>query len=423
MNLKFYLLTAIASLAAISATAQSVVQDSVTLGPQYRDQVYYSMQSGTVHGEALADWDIAFEITGYTASIITNGGAGAALYLVPNKTAADWSGAVDTTGLSSTWSRYDNSTESWSVGAFNMDRDASTGDFGWGEYNLTTHAVTATSLFVVKLVDGSWRKVMIDGLVGGVYTFHYANLDGTNEKSGTIAKTDFAGKHFGYYSLVNGASVDREPNSDSWDLVFGKYITMLDGGTGLIPYGVTGVLGNQGVEVAEVKSGNAANEPAPGSDAFTDSIARIGYDWKSFNGSSYVVNDSAVYFVRNGSGSIYRLRFTGFSGSSTGVFRFEKSALVVARVGTEDAVAGEFAIYPNIIGRHGALTIVHGLIREAGAARFDLYDIKGSLVRSLPLSGDQGLHQQQLGLDLPAGSYIATITVDGRRASQRLIVQ
>jgi hypothetical protein len=423
MNRTLYLL-ATAALAAspLAAPAQSVA-DSVAVGAQYRDQIFYSLEHGVARTEALAGWDIAFELTGYTASILTNGGAGVELYQVPGKTVDNWAGALDTTGLSG-WSRYDNSTATWSSGAFNMGHDASTGDFGWGEYNMVTHVVSGTALYVIRLVDGSWRKIMIEGLTSGTYTFRTANLDGSSEKSGAVSKSSYVGKHFAYYSLVNDAALDREPNVDQWDLLFGKYVTMLDAGNGTIPYGVTGVLANSGVQVAEVKSANAAAEPAPSdSAAYTDSTARIGYDWKSFTGSSYVVSDSVVYFVKSVGGGLYRLRFTGFSGSSTGVFRFEKTQLAVASVKREDAVVARFAIYPNVIGRHGTFTLVSGLEEVSADARFDLYDLTGACVRSIELGPETGLRRQPVQVDLPAGTYVATMTANGLRASRRLIVQ
>ena len=125
-------------------------------------------------------------------------------------------------------------------------------DLGWGNYSFITHYVTADSLFVVKLPSGSYKKLWIDRLASGVYYFTYADLDGSNEVSETVTKSDFTNKNFAYYSIDSQTELDREPANDSWDLLFTKYTTMLNYGGAQMPYGVTGVLSNAGVEVNKV---------------------------------------------------------------------------------------------------------------------------------------------------------------------------
>ncbi|HIP31124.1 MAG TPA: hypothetical protein EYG86_00025, partial [Crocinitomicaceae bacterium] len=108
--------------------------------------------------------------------------------------------------------------------------------------------ITGDRIFIIKLADGTYQKLIIEMLQGGVYTFKYADLDGENEVSASLTKSDYDGKNFGYYSIQNNTVLDREPVSPEWDLLFTKYVVDLGGG---FLYGVSGVLANVNVQVAQ----------------------------------------------------------------------------------------------------------------------------------------------------------------------------
>jgi hypothetical protein len=421
-SISTYIVGALALLAISTPAMSQTVADSVSMGPQYHNQVFYSISNGIAGTTPLASWDIAFELTGFSSSILTNGGANIQLYSVPDKTVDNWSESLDTSGMATSWNSHYNSLETWSSGAFTMGRDYESGDFGWGEYNMVTHTVNGTSLYVVKLSDGTARKIMVESLAGRRYTFRHANLDGSDEVTKTLSKDDYPGKHFIYYSLRDRKAMDVEPPVDSWDLLFGKYIAML-GPNADMPYGVIGVLANEGVQIAEVQSSNPMTEPTPSDPAFIDSIAAIGYDWKTFTGSAYQVSDMTAYFVRTRQGEIYRLRFTGFDGSFTGTSRFEKTLMAAASVRYDNNARAAFALYPNVVAPGQPFTLVHGLDRAASNASFAVYTMQGTCIYTQPISVESGLRQQELHLDLPSGVYLTAITVNNVRAQQPLIVR
>lgn len=181
---------------------------------------------------------------------------------------------------------------------------------------------------------------------GGIYSFSYADINGTNPQSQTINKTTYTGKNFAYFNMTTNTAIDREPVSSSWDLTFVKY-------TSFIPtaYGVTGVLNNKGVTVAQAD--NVLN-PAIYSNWNTHSqitaINTIGYDWKYFDlgTSSWKLSLDTVYFVKSKVGDIWKLRFTGFSGSTTGNFILSKEKL--SSVGINELNGDKIAslsVYPN----------------------------------------------------------------------------
>lgn len=219
---------------------------------------------------------------------------------------------VDTTGIES-WNTNHNSFETWYEGAFDDQKDGSPFDIGWGIYNSTTHHINGDSLHIIQLQDGSYKQVFIENLVSGSFNFHYANLDGTNATSVVLPKSDFTGKNFGHYSIENEETRhDLEPLSAEWDILFTGYNRPSDG------YGVTGILTNHHIEIAEARNIDT-NDVDPSTLTYSEAINVIGYDWKSFNMGtfSYDIEDSLSYYlIEDDDTSVLVLH--GFSGSAGG---------------------------------------------------------------------------------------------------------
>lgn len=407
----------IATLNTSEVLAQSEV---VSVGPGYGIEAFYDLEEGIAGTSSLDEWDIGFQIAGFTSSIITNGGAGIRLYVVPDKSAEDFGSTVDTNGMVATWKPWYNSASSWDQGAFNLDSDYQTGDFGWGAYNMVTHTVAGTTLYVIVLPDGTAKQIVIDGLSGGKYSFRYADTDGGNVVNETLTKNDYAGKNFGYYSIRNRAAVDREPHTENWDLVFGKYIAWV-GANNETPYVVTGVRSNAGVTVAEVETSNPAGEPDPFEEQYSDNITEIGHDWKEFSGAWSLRN--VVYFVRDAEGAIHRLYFTSFAGSSTGDIGFTKEKLGVSSVVENGRNVADFGIHPNVVERGERFDVVISLNNPVRNAHLTLFDAAGRAVYSRSTASEAGLRRIPVSIDQPAGSYIVSLDVDGVRVNQRLIVR
>ncbi len=415
----------ILSFCLLFATATLVLraQQTVSAGAGYADEVYFSLASGVVGTASLDEWDIGIEVAaGFSASIITNDGKGVVLYSVPTMTAGDFGNAVDTNGLSESWDAWYNSTATWDQGAFNMDSDPETGNFGWGEYSLITHTVSGTTLFVIVLPDGTAKQVAIEGLASGTYTMLIAELDGSDQKTITVAKSDYANRQFAYYSIANNEVMDREPNAFEWDLVFGKYIEKI-GPDSDIPYSVFGVRSAPGTSVAKVETDSPASVAAPTDSAsYSFDINTIGYDWKTFTGSGWSFADVA-FFVKDRDENIYRLYFTDFTGSGEGTSTFELELLGTSSVSREETVVAEFGLYPNILRSGNDLSCVYNLASSASEVTFRLFDMNGQLVYSKNLSSSAGFFEQRMNLDLPSGRYQGVLEVDGAMESRPVIVQ
>lgn len=407
---KFFSFLALAfACGSLHLNAQTV--DSVVLGSGYVNNVYYSF-SGSQTSSPMANWDIAFENQGYTSSVLANTAKGLAVWSVPGSNGDSFDSAIDTTAVFAQ-PQLLNSITSWSNGAFNMGKDENNdSDFGWGVYNVNNHFVTASKVFVVKLANKQIKKLIIDALGGGEYSFRYTNIDGSDLQTKTVKKSDFSGKNFGYFSMESGTSIDREPAK--WDLFFGKYTTMV----GSTVYNVTGVLTNKSVKTAVYKGGSQKTATSEGL-TFEENIGTIGFNWKSFNGTSYVVSDSLAYFVQTADGKITRIVFTAFD-LSTGYISFESQALSSTSVEENGSLASSVALYPNP--SNGNATALFSTAITGAPVEFSVWDILGNKVQNVVIPAESNLMQYDI-TGLSSGVYMVTVTVNGHTSSQKLVIQ
>lgn len=416
----------------MQANAQ-VVTDTVSVDTNYTDQNYYQLSTGTESTVLKKNWDIAFRSSGSMGSAIQiNSYSGAALYTYPNAAAnaTNWAVTFDTAGLS-TWPKMNNSETTWEKGAFNQNADPTNDfDLGWGMYDMTTHAVTGDSMFVVKLVDGSFKKLWIKNLLNGTYNFVYANLDGTAEQTVALAKSTYATKNFGYYSLSGNTAVDHEPVANTnWDLVFTQYTADLMGG-----YTVTGILSNSGVVVAKVEhvDKNTYNTYQP--QTYKPEINTIGYNWKTFDmgTNTYTIVDSTVFFVQAKDSAIWKVVMKGFQGGSMGGnFIFSKEKLKSAPVTpppptgiNEVSNIATLSLYPNPIAKGNDLNVVINLMQSNSTVNLTMYDITGKQVYKTSVNNQTGLKALAVPTsNLRAGLYVVALDVNGSTAVQKVSVQ
>lgn len=400
----------------ISANAQAV-NDTVLTGASYANQVWYSLENDEQGSAPKNNWDLAFDATSMGATVLVNSAAGLKLYNYPNGDISAWA-SVDTTGLSAWAARY-NSDTSWAMGAMGRYADATNPfDMDWGVYNMTTHVVAGDSLYIVKLVDGSYRKLKIESLASGTYTFVYANIDGTDEHTATINKTSYSGKNFAYYSLSANASLDREPASANWQLLFGQY-------TAFVPsaYTVTGVLLNKGVEAAKVTEiADVTTYDDYAAHTLVTPINTIGYNWKTFSGGAYEIADSTLFFVKTQTDDIWKVVMTGFTGSTDGGFQLSKEKLTsstsVLHAGTAKLAV---TTYPNPA--TDKLTVVYDITTAVNTLQLAIVDMAGRNVVSTVLPSASGFWQHTIDVSqLSNGIYKLVLQADGVATAQTISI-
>lgn len=322
----------------------SSVADSVTMGANYPNEIYYSMQNGQVLVSPRNTWDIAFRTMKFSSGILTNDTKSVILYTYPKSDTNGWAN-LDTVGIK-TWTPMYNDPDDWENGAFSRNAKGYP-DYGWAVYNDVTHDLVSDSLFVIQLRDGSLRKLWIRDKhsVEDVYHFRYANIDGTNEHIDSINLSNDLSTDFVGFSIESNQRVDFQPPLANWDIVFTKYMSVQPDGT---PYGVTGVLNNPNIKTKKCYTVplTYTNWQANAWDSLRSSI---GYDWKAYNSTtaSYKVVDSLVYFIQSQNKYIHKLYFTGFAGMSSGKINFTKEIVFSNGINNLSSTGLTVTVYPN----------------------------------------------------------------------------
>ena len=336
--IKNYIATTFAAFLTLALSAQ-VINDQVSMGPGNANMIFYSLENGEISQFDQVSWDVAFDVTPMGSTAMINTGKGCTLHPFGSVDQWDEAANIEVDSLEV----YLNDHSSWSNGAFSQGGDGMF-QLGWGTYDVITHVVTGDVAYILKLSDDTYKKVALISLQGGAYEFKYANLDGTNETTISVNKSEYTGKNFAFYSLVTEEMHDIEPLE--WDMVFMNYIVDFGGG---FTYPVTGCLTNRGVITQQADElVDPITDEALDTLQMSENADIIGYDWKSYDMDlgEYVLADDRCYFVTATNGNIYRLIFTGYGGSATG----DIDMSIVLEVESENSIhelTSNFNIYPN----------------------------------------------------------------------------
>lgn len=426
-------LIALGILASFSASAQigTPVNDSIEMGSTYLNDVYYHLEDGSKTTQATNNWHLAFRTGAQTDGIRINSATASGandgsvkLFVYPNGAVADWA-TFDSTGWDS-WLSFDNSDESWEVGAFNRSTGAFP-DFGWGTYDMSTHIVTGDSIYMIVYKNAGvekYKKLYIEKKELGNYTLVIANVDGTDEQTVVLKSSDYSGKNFIYYNAETNTALDREPASDSWDFVLTRYAALQTSG---IYYPSTGILTNIGVYAAQAK-GVATADLELGDTTlgfgFSSNINAIGYEWKYFEmggmGVTWHTQDSLAYFIQDRAGRIWKVAFTSFGGSTDGKTVFSKTQITPG-TSVRNAVSPieKTALYPNPANAELNIIVT---AKEQASSTLSILNIRGEVVMQQQLDLNAGLSNENLNISaLTQGVYFVRVQGDGFQSVQKFI--
>jgi hypothetical protein len=401
--------------------SQNTIIDTVSTSATYQNQVWYSLLNDEVKSTSKDNWDLAFEIKGFYSSILANTQkTGLKVYQSPYHF-SEWS-TFDTSGYQ-TWTQLHNSDTAWEIGALNRSGVFNTADMGWGEYDANTHAIVGSRLFLLINPDNQFYKLGINSLVSGTYKFTYMNLNESDSNAISIKKSDYSNSQFAYFEMGSKTVFEREPDANEWDLTFTKYIynNYPDGNGGFIQYPVTGILSNKNIKIAEVKSVDVATFTDYPNAKFESKINVIGSDWKSFNGTQFVIKDSLLYFVKDLENNIWKLVFTGFTGSSEGKYIFSKQK--IGNTSVEAEKVGFFTqIYPNPASNGQSLHLVSDFKNLVKNYSIEIKDIQGKTVYSQSFENLQGFNALKLPIEFGPGIYTVSVKADNSTSINKLIV-
>lgn len=413
-----------------SAMAQTT--DSIQAGGSYANDVYYSFETGQVKEVTNSDWQLAFSIGNFNVAVRANTTTGStkngqvAMYEMPDTDTTQWA-AFDTTNYKTTWALLNNSDEDWGGGALNQN-SLSQFDYGWGEYNSSTHTISGHRLYLAIVTSGAstlYKKVWVLNKTMGTWNVRIANLDGTDSHDLVMASTSYSTKNFVYVSLVTSSIVDREPANTAWDFILTRYAA-LQATTPPVYYPSVGILTNVGVTVSEVRGLEETTTTLADTATFSENISTIGADWKQLNNSTFAfyAADSLSYFVKNQSGDIWKLVFTNFtSGSSpsgTGRAVFNKTKVFSKPFTGLNNVSSisTFTVYPN------PTSDVVNIIVDVTEANsiVTVTDLSGRTLMTETIEGSGFVNKAINMASFNKGIYFISITNGNSRSVQKVVV-
>jgi hypothetical protein len=421
-------------------SAQNIRVDSVSMGsgnPSYPYDVFYNLATGDKDTVVNTNWHLAFAMRPAlppanvmrSTTVRINASRNVTLYK-SNFTSNQWS-SFDTTGFTA-WPIMANGDSSWDVAAFNADYNASNPfDYGWGQYNMNSHNVEGTKMFLLAIGSGAtkkYKKITIEKLAyDTLWFFTFSNLDGTDSTTQIISKPSYKGKLFAYYNVLTKTLIDREPNRP-WDLVFTHYRTNATfPGFPTSAFNFAGVLQAPQLNVARV-----ANFAKPLSDTtnatnYSKRIGTIGWDWKVTPlgpppSGPWNLTDSLTYFIKRDKDSLtYKLTFDKFSNVPSQIIVFNiKTYLPKMNTGVSNIadLNREVSLFPNPTEQMVNVSIPSLSGKEQVAV--SIIDMTGKVVSSTSIIGNN----TQIDLSgFNKGLYFIILSIDGVSSTKKLIIE
>ena len=408
----------ISALAASTLTSSAqVISDSVTMGSGYSNQVFYQLSTGNKTIANAADWDLQFFSSLFSASIRVNSGFDVELYAAASSDTLNFTTAtLDTSSLTILRDGY----ATWETDAFTSQATGHP-NYGWGAYQGLGNLL-GLKVYAIKLTSGVFKKIWIKEFkTSGTITFTVADLDGSNSFTKTISRSAYSAKRHFYYDVENDSIYDSEPGKTDWELVFRKYSDQ----AGPQYYNVTGALTNDGLAIAQVNNTSIADAQANwNTHTYDSTINIIGYDWKSFNMGtfSWDITDSLSFIMKDYTGDVYQLVFTGTSGSSTGKMYFTKELFSTVSL-EENSPVMNVGVFPNPA--NSFLTVNFELTDASVSTQIRIIDMNGRLVKTIANNFmNSGVNQITTDIsDLTQGVYFLQIIAGNKSITKRVVKQ
>jgi hypothetical protein len=281
----------------------NVEENAVQMGNQYERQIFFDLGTNAeVKSSDKMAWDLAFETTQNGRLIRLN----SSRRMVASQTGISDFAQVTNANQALEW-KWDHANGSPDLTAIGQ----------WWDSN-------GNSLNEVYLIDlgfdseGNllgYRKLQIVESTPTYFRIRFAKLNGTDEQTVDVVKENE--KNHTCFSLINQTTIDFEPETEAWDLLFTNYTETLWDGADSVFYLVTGVLINPaGVEVAFTNSipfDSLSLENIPEL-TFSPAQNAIGYEWKylDFNTLIYTIEPDFLYVIKDMNGEFYKFKFVGF---------------------------------------------------------------------------------------------------------------
>ncbi|HRE74300.1 MAG TPA: HmuY family protein [Saprospiraceae bacterium] len=273
-----------------------IITQSISMGTDYRWQIYFDLGTNSVVGQNLkCTWDLAFQCDG--DKVFLNS---AKFMFIRNTQQQDFSAVTDTSGFhqNRSWDEPSGHPDSTAIGNWFDNTPVYIIDRGYD--HLGNHL--------------GFRKIRILNVSPASYVIRFAHLDGSGDTTITLQKDPQF--NFTFFTFDNGGTpVQVEPPKDTWDLVFTQYTHIFYDETPVAPYLVVGCLINNWETTAAFEPFLDFSE-IDYSDlsalTLTNARNRIGYDWKVFEDNTFTTLPEFNYIIRDAEGFYFKLHFIDF---------------------------------------------------------------------------------------------------------------
>ena len=281
----------------------NVTTATVDMGQPYKYQVYYSLKNNTAVGQNVkTTWDVAMEPSAAGYRVVLNSSK-SMFALNTGKTAFAAVSIADTVGFSV--------SRKWDEASGNMDSTAI------GDWRDTKMVYILDRGYDENGVSSGMQKMQLLSVTDTGYTLRFAAMDGTGDTTIEVKKD--TAYNLAFVSFTTKGQVTVEPPKATWDISFSQYTYIFYDMDPPIPYLVTGCLLNRNKTMAimdTARTFDQINYSTTTSYNMAADISTIGYAWKTYGGTGYVVNTKYNYVIRSGEGVYYKLHFTGFYNST-----------------------------------------------------------------------------------------------------------
>jgi hypothetical protein len=272
--------------------------ESVELGPNYENVIYFKLETGSKVQHDLLKWDLAFASGANEHHIVLNGGKSVQIY---NTNDTDFSKSYSTDPVEWAWDNPNGDKDSTAVG-------------DWFD---STSNSTRNMVYVLDLGSGNpqFKKIRFLSVSSTAYTIRVANMDNSSGYVMSIPKKSQC--NYTYFNIADKTVTDHEPPSKDWDIVFTRYRHVYYDRTPITPYVVNGVLINTKTtlvyETTSLKFEDITASVAAGL-GLSKKADEIGFDWKYYDLSAgkYSVNSNMIFILKDQSGYYYKLKFIDF---------------------------------------------------------------------------------------------------------------
>lgn len=289
--------------------------ETIVLGDDYNNQVFYSLSSDTVIStNGYKDWNLAFYAGSETSFIRLNSAANS------------WAVKTNSSNFDDTFSDLYNPSEKRFDGSFGYTNSLAIDVLGPGSSTDTIRCDSTVYLLHPGIDSngddiGEHIKFMFKGIYYDSYLIKYANLDGSNEHEILIPKNSSV--NYVCFNWNSHQVVNIEPDKATWDLLFSRFtdtVYTTDGTDFLHGYIVTGAYLNE-TGVSAYLEEDIAYEDLNATNIDVSRLSThynaIGHSWKQFSGQ-YSIFENKSYIIQDAENRIYKLRFLGFYDSETG---------------------------------------------------------------------------------------------------------